>query len=154
MHNIRNLIAHHKWDLPDRNVPGITWLELLAMYEDYGYNIDIPAKHKQPRHKHTPTNSTKTTLQIFKKLMQFVATNCINELDQDYFRASKAPSRRLNDFAILQNIPSIRALPLIDDDTANNITRSILFAKGKHITHKHITLLDNNNLQLPRKAFS
>ena len=38
---IRDFLAHFRWELPEAHVPGITWLELLAEYEAYGYQLEV-----------------------------------------------------------------------------------------------------------------
>ena len=62
----------------------------------------------------------------------------MSEVDQTYFHAAKAPSRRFQQLAVLQNVPCIRALPVLDDFTAHTVTHGILVTKGPHITNKII----------------
>ena len=78
----------------------------------------------------------------------------MTDLDQDYFRASHAPTRRLSPLAVIQNVPSIRALPLIPNHTATSITEGILQTKGSPLTSKQRKMWQDNRLNMRDKKIS
>ena len=48
----------------------------------------------------------------------YVTDNCMNPIDRLMFNAARAPTRRLQPIAILQNMPSVRSIPGMQDDIA------------------------------------
>ena len=91
-----------------------------------------------PSRKAHPIASTKKQLELFKRNVTFVARYCLSPLDQAYFNATKAPTRRLQHLAVLQNTPSMRGLPRLDSTTAGIITNAILSAMATCSCSLHV----------------
>ena len=77
--------------------------------------------------------SIKAHMTQFKKMVCFIAQIWMTEFDQLYFNASHAPHGRLAEVSILQNTPSIKAIPNFPEGVAKSIMQALLTAKGKTI---------------------
>ena len=150
--NIRHFLAHFQWELAERSTAGCTWMEFAIAYEAHGYHIDTPVRERTMDTRFFPALSAKAVLILFRKCVIFVTENCLDEVDARYFDASRAPAQRLHSFAILQGMPGIRALPVIDQAVARIIATGILAGKGAHITEKQHTLHKQGNLILSTKV--
>ena len=96
-------------------------------------------KEKTDEAQHGQTNlSFKGNVDLFKTLACYISANCLCELDQNYFAASHAPTRRLSTLGVVQNTPSVRGIPLWKDDLATAVCKKLVAAKGKHITTKNL----------------
>ena len=85
-------------------------------------SLDDNLHTNAPHHTPGPLASFKANVDKLKTLTRYLALNCLSEINKVFFDGSKAPSRRLSPLAIIQNSPSIRALPVIVDNTAKLIT--------------------------------
>ena len=63
--NIRNYLAHHKWDLPQANVSGVTWLEIMASFEILGYRLEQPVQQRADKNKAKPLLALKANIDLF-----------------------------------------------------------------------------------------
>ena len=68
-----------------------------------------------------------------------------------YFDGTRAPTRRLHQFVVLQKIPSIRVLPVWDEELAKSIATCMLAAKGKSVAAVQQNKLANGTLTMPLK---
>ena len=137
--------------LANEATPGITWLELLVLFEIFGNTLEQDtgsSDEAQSSKGVAPRLSLNNNLQLFKQLFQYVAANCVNEVDGVYFRATKAPTRRLSSLAIYQNMPGIGSIPRLTDELAEAVARHNILAKGKHITQRKLGQLAVGGLVL------
>ena len=132
--NVRNYIAHHRWDIPPPDKSGTTWLELLASFESLGYRLERPIQTRAATLKALPILALKAKVDLLKKLVQYVAKNCLSATDQQYFASTQAPTTRLDGLAIMQNCRAMRAMPVVSADHGADITKAIIAGKGKHVT--------------------
>ena len=86
--------------------------------------------------------------------MHFVSTNCLNEVDQLYFNGTKAQTRRLAIFAVMQNVPGIRALPTLDEHTADAVAEGLMHTKNKDMTTRQKQLHKDGNLSMQMRKLS
>ena len=127
---------------------GETWLELYAAHELYGYRFEKTGRHRQGSQKALPEMSLKKSIQNFKDLATYTANQCLSAMDCQYFNASKAATRRMDNFAIKQSCMAIRIKPLWDDEMGHKVASMILQAKGK-LTANQKGAHEMGNLKLP-----
>ena len=63
---IRDFLGHTRWDLTDETAPGITWIDLLAGYEAYGYRLERNHE-KTDDAQHGQTNASRKSKVFWKR---------------------------------------------------------------------------------------
>ena len=105
---------------------------MMASLEMLGYRFEQPVQQRADKNKAKPLMALKANI-VFFNLTQYVATNCLSTVDQQYFGSTQAATRSLHDLAILQSCPAVRVLPVFDNQHAELITKTIVAGKGVHV---------------------
>ena len=130
--------------------PGITWLELLILYEMHGGN-KAPESDKAQKRLNGGTHVTDEMgkaleeqrkavrhrnahmhreLEAFKKIARKTTSECFENEDADLFRCSKSPINRLSCAGMSNKQAAIGAIPAISSSDADTVMRHILHQKG------------------------
>ena len=65
--DIRDYLAHFKWQLTSSEQTGISWLELLIGFEMLGFQFNPKNVDRRIRGRPIPLTSLRNTLDIFQK---------------------------------------------------------------------------------------
>ena len=127
---------------------GITWIELLVIYNLFGGLHDLsPDGHASVPCKRMQT--TKQELMQFQRLTRAVVKHFAFNHDQKLFKAPPTTGKRLLPLGFSNHAAKLAFLPLLDDLQSRQVTKALLTMRGK-FTRGHAANLAAGSLCLPR----
>jgi hypothetical protein len=148
---LRNLLAfitHLPWALAPSQVQGITWLELMCLFELLGGVIDVTHVDNPGR----PRIQTRALLSLFKSAFKEVVTCALSPGDKLLFKPAHVAHNRLHPLGFTNFAPALVGLPIISIGHAVAIAKALV--AQRHIFTKNSTIeWERRALLLPATRF-
>ena len=77
---LRDFLGHFQWEAQPANRPGITWVELYALFELYGFRLETRLRDRKLKHKPARRAGTKVMYGREVKVAAKPASNVVRVL--------------------------------------------------------------------------
>jgi len=150
-----NNSVKHAWAFLDAlqityDTKGITWLELLILYQARGGPSDLSYKNDSPL---TARSTLKQLLNNFKALIKLVTKYFMHQEDQYMIKPARTQCYRLRDAAIQTHMSRIACQVVVTPNERQTILHAILQQKGRFTQAMQSSLLEQT-LVLPSSKLS
>jgi ribonuclease HI len=150
-HRVLSMLLHYKWAVATDQRPGISWLELCALFFLHG------GKHhhlnQQDSTQAHPAASLHQVLQAFRAKTKGVVTLHLTALGQAMFKPAKVATLRAKAIGYCNHTACITSWPVLTEQQAAHLTVCILELR-QTFTVNSLRLLQQGYLQLIPKRFT